>query len=120
MVLWLRLYQTPAPHGTGGLITAVPGTQTITMTGGTVPARVGAVPGICTITVTVQGKDSNANPSNRTNIIPTTNVLGTVQSTGAVINSNTEARATLRTEILTIGVVKGLILCLYMATHIQP
>ena len=77
------------------------------MTGGTVPAQVGAVPGICTITVTVQGNDSNATPSNRTNTIPTTNVSGTVQSTGATINSNTEARATLRTEILTIGVVKG-------------
>ena len=91
----------------GGSITAVPGSQTITMTGGTVPARVGAVPGICTITVTVQGNDSNATPSNRTNTIPTTNVSGTVQSTGVTINPISNAVATLRTEILTIGVVKG-------------
>ncbi len=101
----------PVPNAsttcTGGSVTAVPGSQTITMTGGTVPAQVGNVPGICTITVTVQGNDSNATPSNRTNIIPTTNVSGTVQSTGTTINSITSAQATLRTEILSIGVVKG-------------
>ena len=91
----------------GGIITAVPGSQTITMTGGTVPAQVGAVPGVCTITVTVQGKDSNAAPSNRTNTIPATNVSGTVQSTGVTINSRNQAQATLRTEMLSIGVVKG-------------
>ncbi len=70
----------------GGNVSAVPGSQTITMTGGTIPAQVGNVPGICTITVTVQGNDSNATPSNRINTIPTTNVSGTVQSTGATIN----------------------------------
>ena len=92
---------------TPGLIIATPLSQTITMTGGTVPAQVGAVPGICTITVTVQGKDSNATPSNRINTIPTPNVSGTVQSTGVTINPINQAQATLRTEILTIGVVKG-------------
>ena len=81
--------------------------QTITMTGGTIPAQAGNVPGICTITVTVQGNDSNTTPSNRVNTIPTTNVSGTVQSTGAVISPTSSAQATLRTEILTIGVVKG-------------
>ena len=97
----------PSTTCTGGVITAVPGSQIITMTGGSVPAQVGAVPGICTITVTVQGNDSNATPSNRFNTILTTNVSGTVQSTGATIISSTDARATLRTEVLTIGVVKG-------------
>ncbi len=91
----------------GGSVTAVPGSQTITMTGGTVPAQVGAVPGICTITVTVQGNDSNATPSNRINTIPAANVLSEVQSTGVIINPTADAVATLRTEILTIGVVKG-------------
>ncbi len=91
----------------GGVITAVPGSQTISMTGAVVPAQVGAVPGICTITITVQGKDSNATPSNRVNTIPTTNVSGTVQNTGVTINPIAQAQATLTTEPLTIGVVKG-------------
>ena len=101
----------PVPNASttcvGGNIVAVPGTQTVTMTGGTVPAQVGAIPGICTITITVQGNDSNSTPSNRTNTIPVANVSGTVQSTGAVINPISDAVAVLRTEILTIGVVKG-------------
>ena len=77
------------------------------MTGGIIPAQAGGIPGTCTITVTVQGNDSNATPSNRTNTIPTTNVSGTLQSTGATINPIANAVAVLRTEILTIGVVKG-------------
>ncbi|MBC7878333.1 MAG: sortase [Anaerolineales bacterium] len=91
----------------GGSITAVPGSQTITMTGGTVPAQVGAVPGICTITVTVQGKDGDATPNNRVNTIPAMNVSGTVQSTGVTINSRNQAQDVLRTERLSIGIVKG-------------
>jgi len=90
-----------------GTVIAAPLSQTITMTGGTVPAQVGVVPGVCTITVTVQGKDSNATPSNRVNTIPIPNVSGTVQSTGATINPINQAQATLRTEQLSIGVVKG-------------
>ncbi len=101
----------PVPNASttcaGGIITAVPGSQTITMTGGTVPAQVGGIPGVCTITITVQGTDSNATPSNRTNTIPVANVSGTVQSTGVTINPVADAVAVLRTEILTIGVVKG-------------
>lgn len=101
----------PVPNASttcaGGTVTAVPGSQTITMAGGTIPAQVGVVPGVCTITVTVQGTDNNATPSNRTNTIPIANVSGTVQSTGVVINPVANAVAVLRTEILTIGVVKG-------------
>jgi LPXTG-site transpeptidase (sortase) family protein len=91
----------------GGAVTANPGSQIISMTGATVPAQSGAVPGICTITVIVQGKDSNATPSNRTNTIPTANVSGTVQNTGVTINPIAQAQAVLRTEPLSIGVVKG-------------
>jgi LPXTG-site transpeptidase (sortase) family protein len=91
----------------GGSVTANPGSQTITMTGGTVPAQVGGIPGACTITVTIQGNDSNATPSNRTNTIPIANVSSTVQSTGTTINPIADAVAVLRTQILTIGVVKG-------------
>lgn len=100
---------TPNPSTTcaGGAVTAAPGSQTIIMTGGTVPAQVGGIPGTCTITVTVQGNDSNAAPSNRTNTISTTNVSGTLQNSGAVINPTANAVAVLRTEILSIGVVKG-------------
>jgi LPXTG-site transpeptidase (sortase) family protein len=101
----------PVPNASttcaGGNVTANPGLQIITMTGGTVPAQVGGVPGVCTITVTVQGNDSNATPSNRTNIIPIANVSGTVQNTGVTVNPTADATAILRTELLTIGVVKG-------------
>jgi len=101
----------PVPNASttcaGGTVTANPGSQIITMTGGTIPAQSGNVPGICTITVTVQGKDTNATPSPRTNIIPTANVSGTVQNTGVMINPIAQAQSVLTTEPLTIGVVKG-------------
>ena len=91
-----------------GVITANAGTQTISMSGGTVPAQVGGIPGICTITVNVQGRDSTpASPSTFTNTIPIANVAGTVQSTGTVINPAAQAQDDLRIRPLTIGVVKG-------------
>ncbi|KXK10973.1 MAG: CnaB domain-containing protein [Chloroflexi bacterium OLB14] len=91
-----------------GVITATAGTQTISMSGGTIPAQVGGIPGICTITVNVQGRDSTpASPSTFTNTIPITNVSGTVQSTGTVINPAAQAQDDLRIQPLTIGVVKG-------------
>jgi LPXTG-site transpeptidase (sortase) family protein len=93
---------------TGGIITATPGSATISMTGGTIPAQVGGVPGLCTITVDVQGLDSSpASPSTQTNDIPTTNVTATVQTTGTAINPSAPASADLGIEPLTIGVVKG-------------
>lgn len=101
----------PVPNAsttcTGGSVIAAPGSQTISMTGGTIPAQAGGVPGICTITVTVRGNDSNATPSNRTNTIPANLVSGTVQSTGLTTNPIADAVAILRTEVLSIGVVKG-------------
>ncbi len=93
---------------TGGAITANPGSNQILMTGGTVPAQVGGVPGLCTITVDVVGLDSSpGSPSTQTNNIPVANVSGTVQSTGAVIQPRALATAGLAIQNLTMGIVKG-------------
>jgi LPXTG-site transpeptidase (sortase) family protein len=88
----------------GGTVTAVPGTQTITMTGGTVPAQVGGVPGTCTINVDVQGMGSL---TTRRNTIPPANISGTVQGTNTVQNPAQPAQADLVIGNLIIGVVKG-------------
>lgn len=99
---------TPNPSTTcnsgSEVLTANAGTQSISLTGGTIPAQVGAVPGVCTINVNVQGRGSAAT---RTNTIPIANVSGTIQSTGTVINSQAAASADLIIGNLTIGVVKG-------------
>lgn len=92
----------------GGVITATPGSGSITMAGGTIPAQVGGVPGLCTISVDVVGLDGTpATPSTQTNSIPTTNVVGTVQSTGNAISPFAAATANLNIQNLSIGVVKG-------------
>jgi uncharacterized repeat protein (TIGR01451 family) len=88
----------------GGTVTATPGSQTIAMTGGTIPAQIGDVPGTCTIRVDVQGMGSL---TRRTNTIPTTNVSGTIQGTDTTINPAQPARAILTIGSLSIGVVKG-------------
>ncbi len=98
----------PAPNAsttcTGGVVTAAAGTQTITMTGGTIAAQVGAVPGLCTIKVDVQGMGAAAT---RTNTIPILNVTGTVQGTGTTVNPTAPASAPLTVANLSIGIVKG-------------
>lgn len=97
----------PTPNASttcGGTLTAVVGTQIISLTGGTVPAQSGGVPGICTITVDVRAQ---SNTTTRTNTIPLTNVTGQVQGTGTTINALANATATLQTLPLSIGVVKG-------------
>ena len=97
----------PVPNASttcAGTLTAVAGTQTISLTGGTIPAQVGGVPGICTISVDVQAGTST---STRTNTIPSTNVSGEIQGTGTVINAQDNATATLQILNLSIGVVKG-------------
>ena len=92
----------------GGSVTATPGSNTISMTGGTIPAQAGAIPGVCTISVDVVGLDSTPNtPSSRTNTIPVANVTGTVQATGATISPLQQAQATLTIQSMSIGVVKG-------------
>lgn len=91
-----------------GAVTADPLTQVVTLTGGTIPAQVGGIPGICTITVDVQGRDSSpASPSTQTNTIPVTNVTATVENTGVQISPAANASAVLNIRNLSIGVVKG-------------
>jgi LPXTG-site transpeptidase (sortase) family protein len=102
------VFVAPTPNASttcgGGVITATPGSQTIQMTGGTVPAQVGGIPGVCTISVDVRGSTSTGN---RNNIIPTTNVSGTLQSTGAAISPAQDASARLVVSDISIGLVKG-------------
>ncbi len=93
--------QAPPVEGT---LSTVAGTQTISLIGGTVPAQVGAVPGICTIAVDVQAGTAT---STRTNTIPFTNVSGQIQGTGTTINALANATANLQVLSLSIGVVKG-------------
>ncbi|MCZ2288538.1 MAG: carboxypeptidase regulatory-like domain-containing protein, partial [Anaerolineales bacterium] len=91
-----------------GVITATPGSNIVSMTGGTVPAQVGLIPGLCTITVDVVGTDSTpSSPSTYTNTIPVANISGTVQNTGVIINPVANASAVLTIQNLTMGVVKG-------------
>ena len=87
-----------------GTITAVPGTQLISMSGGTIPAQVGSVPGICTVIVDVTGKGSAAT---YTNTIPANNVSGTVHGTSTVITNPQSATAALRVLAITVEIVKG-------------
>ncbi len=98
----------PTPNAStncgSGAVTAVAGTQTISLTGGTIPAQVGGVPGICTITVDVQGVGASAT---RTNTIPMANVSGTIQGTTTTINPGAPASADLTITTLSIGVVKA-------------
>ncbi len=98
----------PTPNASttcaGGTVTAVTGTQTISMSGGTIPAQIAGVPGECTINVDVQGSGSL---TRRTNTIPVANVSGTIQGTTTTINPAQPAQATLTIGNLSIGVVKG-------------
>jgi LPXTG-site transpeptidase (sortase) family protein len=102
------VFVAPTPNASttcaGGVITAIPGSQTIQMTGGTIPAQIGGIPGICTISVNIQGSNT---AGNRTNTIPTTNVSGTLQSTGTTVNPAQNASANLVVQNLMIGIVKG-------------
>ena len=88
----------------GGTVTAVAGTQAIQLTGGSIPAQVGAVPGLCTITVDVLGSGTTGSYNNT---IPAANVSGTILGTGTTINPTRSANATLIVTDLTIGMVKG-------------
>ncbi|HEX2991191.1 MAG TPA: sortase, partial [Anaerolineales bacterium] len=88
----------------GGSVVAEPGTQTIRMTGGTVPAQVLDVPGICTIRVDVQGMGTQ---TTHANTIPTSNVSGTLQGTTMVLRPTRPAQANLVIGNLSIAVVKG-------------
>jgi LPXTG-site transpeptidase (sortase) family protein len=100
----------PTNHVTtcGGTFNPSAGSQTIQLTGGTVPARVGSVNGICTITLDVQGKDSTpTTSSSHVNQIPVANVTATVGALGPTIQPLSPANDTLNIRNLKIGVVKG-------------
>jgi LPXTG-site transpeptidase (sortase) family protein len=98
----------PTPNASttcgGGTVVAIPGSQTITMTGGTIPAQVQAVPGTCTISVDVQGTGSLAT---LTNHIPIENASGNPEGTTTVLNPTDPAQADLVIGNLSIGIVKG-------------
>ena len=97
----------PTPNaGTtcGGTITATAGTQALSLSGGVIPAQVGAVAGICTITVDVIGKGAAAT---YTNTIAANTVSGTIHGTATVIKNPQAATATLRILAITVNVVKG-------------
>jgi LPXTG-site transpeptidase (sortase) family protein len=87
-----------------GVVTVTPGGKTVSMTGGTVPAQIAGVPGICTVRVDVQGVGVS---SIRNNTIPTTNVDAAVQGTATTIHPMEDAIAPFTITDLSIGVVKG-------------
>jgi mucin-19 len=98
----------PAPNARStcgsASITAAPGAQSITMSGGTIPAQVGSVPGICTILVDVLGKGS---PRTYTNTISAGTVSATVHGTSTVISNRQDVTATLQVLAITVEIVKG-------------
>jgi uncharacterized repeat protein (TIGR01451 family) len=81
-----------------GTVTAVPGTQTVTLNGGTVPAQAGGVPGTCTISVNVVGTGPDGAIQNTIPANSLTNAQG--------ISNNQPAQATMNIAPLSIGVVK--------------
>ena len=102
----------PTPNASttcgAGVITATPGASVISMAGGTIPARVGSINGLCSITVNVQGKRTLATlPFTYNNNIPVTNVSARNQDTGEIMNSTSPASASLTIATLFINVVKG-------------
>ncbi len=101
----------PVPNAnttcTGGTID-FPTSQTIRMTGGSIPRQVGGVPGICTINVDVQGKSTNgASPATHINTIPATNVIAAIQGTPSTMNAQGDASDNLVVRNITLEVVKG-------------
>jgi LPXTG-site transpeptidase (sortase) family protein len=88
----------------GGTITAAPGTQTIQLSGGTIPAQAGGVPGVCSINVDVQGSSV---PGGYNNTIQAGDVSGTIEATGAAVTPAQNASATLTVQGQLMGLVKG-------------
>jgi LPXTG-site transpeptidase (sortase) family protein len=104
----------PTPNASttcgSGVVTAAAGSKTITMTGGTIPSKVGSVNGICTILVDVQGKRNVTTPPSVTftNNIPVANVSGKVDIlNGPTIQPELPAAAPLTITDLVLGVIKG-------------
>ena len=105
------VFAAPTPNisttcGSGSVVvnTAANQSQTLVMTGGTIPAQVGGVAGVCTINIDVIGRGA---ATTRTNTIPVANVSATISDTGDVIAPQAAASATLTIANISIGVVKG-------------
>ncbi len=104
----------PTPNASttcgSGVVTAVVGSQTISMANGTIPAQADGIPGFCTIDVDVQGKSTNgAVPVTYTNTVPAANVIGTIEGTGSTMNALAPATANITVRNLTLEVVKGFV-----------
>jgi len=105
------IFAAPTPNisttcgaGSVSVTTAANQSQTVVMTGGSVPAQVSGVAGVCTINIDVIGRGAAAT---RTNTIPIANVSATISGTGDVIAPQAAASATLTIANISIGVVKG-------------
>jgi LPXTG-site transpeptidase (sortase) family protein len=96
--------------GSTDIITAVPDAKQISMAGGEIPGQVGSVPGICTISVDVQGKRTATVPAvgTLTNTIPIANVTGTLYNSSPTVTLQPDAPTSddLNITGLTLGVVK--------------
>ncbi len=88
----------------GATLTATAGSQSISLSGGIIPAQVGSVPGICTITVDVTGKGSDASYRNT---IPVNAVSGKIHGTSTTVSNQQQATADLGISAIRIDVVKG-------------
>ncbi|MEP7134943.1 MAG: SdrD B-like domain-containing protein, partial [Chloroflexota bacterium] len=100
------LAPSPNPSTTcGGIpVYTLTAPQLFNVTGFTIPAQVGGVPGLCTFSFDVQGKGI---ATTHTNTIPLANVTATVQGTGISMNATANATAPLVITPLAINVVKG-------------
>ena len=93
-----------------GVITAVSGTQTVSMANGTIPADKGGVAGICTINVDVQGTSTNGTtPVTYQNDIHTTDVTAGIFGSSSTMNATSDALAGLTVGNLDLEVVKGFV-----------
>lgn len=81
--------------------------QRFRLVNGTIPARVGSVPGICHIYIDVQGKRSTTTAATYTNTVPITGVSAYNPDTGTTINADNAATNTITVATLTIGANKG-------------
>ncbi len=100
----------PTPNAVstcGGTPNAAAGSQTIGLSGGTIPAQVGGVPGICTLSVDVKASGSiSPLPASLENTLARANVSATLAGVGT-IRPEADAKAKLNINTLSLSVVKG-------------
>jgi LPXTG-site transpeptidase (sortase) family protein len=90
----------------GGAAAGTPGSQLVTLSGGTVPSQINGVPGICTINIDVQAGSIATLPTARTDTLYRMNVSGTIAGIGT-IHPVADTSTNLTVTGLTLGVVKG-------------